>query len=55
MLTPPQMAQAANLFALVPDLPWRWNMRQRPMTAAPRASRNGEKGLDAFAALPRAS
>jgi predicted TIM-barrel fold metal-dependent hydrolase len=30
MLTPPQMAQAADLFALVPDLPSHWNTRAPP-------------------------
>jgi L-fuconolactonase len=52
MLTPPQMAQAAALFALVPDLPVALEHVGSPHDRAPRASRNGA-GLDAFAALPR--
>jgi L-fuconolactonase len=53
MLTPPQMAQAAALFALVPDLPVALEHVGSPHDRSAAGLALWEKGLDAFAALPR--
>jgi L-fuconolactonase len=54
MMTPPQMAQAANLFAQVPDLAVALEHAGAPHDRSTEGLAQWRAGLDAIAALPRA-